>query len=456
MISLPRHNAAAVRGRPVTHPRVRAVDGLVNSASLSSVGPALPTDHRAADPAQRTTEPMGAAFAVFCVYVFFLFARPQDLVPALEVLSPTISLMMLTLLISVRLWGPETSPFRSRIAKLYLLFFAVMVAGVPFSLHRGLSSKFLFYGYLPDVCFFLLFLLHVNTVARLKRVFAVLMMALLVFSAFGLRHGQFSEGRYEIAGSMHDSNDVAFVVLSLLAFSMGVLFGSFSKFLKLSALVAITSGVLLTLYTGSRGGLVGTATFLSLFLVLPVNRISRATRILIVAAVGVAIFLNADKLNFERFETLKDLDSDYNMTAEDGRFMIWQKGLEILAQRPLTGVGVTRFGEAIGTMRMEQNRTPEWQAAHNSYLQVFAETGVIGGTLFLALIFSTLRTFFSLARQRIPLSKVGIMPGILLVGFAVQVQTATFLSQGYSTFFPLMFATAVSVGRLAARETARR
>jgi O-antigen ligase len=329
-----------------------------------------------------------------------------------------------------------------------------MLAGVPFSLHRGLSFKFLFYGYLPDVCFFLLFVLHVNTVTKMKRVFAVLMIALFVFSALGLRHGEFSEGRYEIAGSMHDPNDVAFVVLSLLAFSFGVLFGSFSKLLRICALMAVTSGVLLTLYTGSRGGLVGTATFLSLFLVLPVNRISRVTRILIVAAVGVAIFLNADKLNFERFETLKDLDSDYNMTAEDGRFMIWQKGLDILAQRPLTGVGVTRFGEAIGTMRMEQNRTPEWQAAHNSYVQVFAETGVIGGTLFLVLILSTLRTFFRLARQRIPVSTMGVMPGILLVGFAVQLEMASFLSQGYSTFFPLMFATAVSVGRLAARQTA--
>lgn len=69
-----------------------------------------------------------------------------------------------------------------------------------------------------------------------------------------------------------------------------------------------------------------------------------------------------------------------------GRLHFWQKTLQMIADYPLTGVGLNAFGVAYprydtwnGYYRLEQ--------AHNDYLQVLAEAGVIGLLLVAAFIF---------------------------------------------------------------------
>lgn len=73
-----------------------------------------------------------------------------------------------------------------------------------------------------------------------------------------------------------------------------------------------------------------------------------------------------------------------------GRLHFWQTTLQIIRDYPLTGVGLNAFGAAYtrydtwnGTYRVEQ--------AHNEYLQILAETGIVGLVLTAAFIYFLFR-----------------------------------------------------------------
>src|SRR5690606_20151216 len=108
-------------------------------------------------------------------------------------------------------------------------------------------------GYLVNMVFFAMFLLHVNTWARFRRMLLVILAGALMFAYFETTLGDFRGGRYHRLGSMmYDPNDVAFVVISFLPYVLGVVLGIFGGLTKGVAGVGVLSLILLNLYTGSR------------------------------------------------------------------------------------------------------------------------------------------------------------------------------------------------------------
>jgi O-antigen ligase len=342
--------------------------------------------------------------------------------------------------------------FRAKETRLYLFFYCALIAGIPFGVYRPGAFDAVITRYIVNVAFFLLFVVHVDSIAKLKRIALVLVFSVFIFTVFGLRGGNFVEGRYSTGSQIYDPNDVAFVEVSLLGFTLWVLTGSFGRVAKVVALLSVMFGVLLTLYTASRGGLLGLLTFLVLFLALRTSRVSAFFKASVVAALLVGAALNSDKINLDRYLTLTSIEDDYNF-QEGGRVDIWKRGWRIFLSAPITGVGVSGFGKAIGDQRAE-DKTPSarWQTAHNTYLLVLTETGILGSLPFLLLIATSLRTFNRLRRSRTSFQDedFAALPGFLLVGLGAQLVSATFLSQTYSAFFTLAFALSAVLNRMAA------
>jgi O-antigen ligase len=253
---------------------------------------------------------------------------------------------------------------------------------------------------------------------------------------------------------MFDPNDIAFIEVSLMSLALAVVVGGYRIVLKALALAALLMSVLLALYSASRGGAIALAAWLLLFLGLPIVKISGLRKVAVIGVAAVLVSANADKINIERLSTLMNLQDDYNMSAEGGRTDIWKRGLGELRQRPLTGVGVACFGEAVGLARERDGELGRRQTAHNSYVQVATETGVIGGLLFLLLIGTCLFNFNRLRKKRnntIP--ELAGHSALFLVGFVALSTAAFFLSQGYSVFFILYFALSGCL-RIIVRDTA--
>jgi len=396
----------------------------------------------------------GTPFLLFCLYTFILIARPQDFIP---LLAPLRLALVFTVLISfvtlMQKRENNSNIFRQRESKLYFLLFGIMCAGMPFSIYRKASFDFVILGYVVNMVFFTLCLLHVNTPEKFKRFVAVLMFSGLFFSIFGLFHGRFEEGvgRFSTGGDVFDPNDVAYIGISLFPFSMSVLLGSYRIPKKVIALSGLLSCVLLTLYTGSRGGFVGLMILVLLFLFLPIPRVKKSYKVLVIILFIAVAIINIAKINMERYKTLEDLSQDYNLTDEFGRKQIWKRGLQIFFENPITGVGVQGFNEAIGRMREREDLPSQrWQTAHNSYLQIMVETGIFGITVFIFLIGKCVKTFnqFRKRREASVEKDFSTISGILLIGFIAGLFTAFLLSQAYSMIFTLYFAISATLNNI--------
>jgi O-antigen ligase len=389
---------------------------------------------------------------VFCVYTFILIGRPQDYVPALTSVRLAMVFTVITAVLTLLRGSIAKDVFRAKETRLYLLFYCALIAGIPFGVYRPGAFDVVITRYIVNVAFFLLFLVHVDSIAKLKRVALVLVFSVFVFTVFGLRGGNFVAGRYSTGSQIYDPNDVAFVEVSLLGFALWVLTGSFGLVAKVVAFLSVMFGVLLTLYTASRGGLLGLLTFLVLFLVLRTSKVSAFFKAFVVAALLVGATVNSDKINLDRYLTLTTLEDDYNF-QEGGRVDIWNRGWRIFLGTPITGVGVAGFAKAIGDQRAEDKMpSARWQTAHSSYILVLTETGLLGTLPFLFLILRSLATFNRLRRASAGLAEkdFAALPGFLLVGFVAQLVSAAFLSQTYSTFFTLSFALSAVLNRIAA------
>ena len=74
-----------------------------------------------------------------------------------------------------------------------------------------------------------------------------------------------------------------------------------------------------------------------------------------------------------------------------GRINAWKAGLNMFASRPLCGVGAGVFEVAYGKEYKPEGTPAKWMAPHSSYVQVLAETGLMGFVCFVALYYITFR-----------------------------------------------------------------
>lgn len=185
------------------------------------------------------------------------------------------------------------------------------------------------------------------------------------------------DGRYTAAGL--DPNDLA-VTLAVgvpFAWHLNVHSGELRWLNRLYIPAAVVS----VLLTASRSGLI-TLGIASLFVIVSLPRFSRKTTISLVAVVGLSALVVAvlwNEISIRRLSTIIE-----QLTARDlnGRVEIWQRGVDAFLERPLTGVGAGGFGAAVGAMRSKE------LAAHNTFLGILVEHGMIGFVLFGAAVIS--------------------------------------------------------------------
>ena len=152
-----------------------------------------------------------------------------------------------------------------------------------------------------------------------------------------------------------------------------------------------------------------------------------------------------------RFLSVTDYENDYNITSETGRIAIWKIGVNLTLSNPITGVGVKCFPMAIGYYRSDTGLIPRWQRAHNSYLQVSSELGLIGFFVFISIIISCIKNFSYFSKKEISLTKsdeIKTIGGLVLIGFIGSLIPAFFLSQAYSILFTLYFAFSAAMRKL--------
>lgn len=99
------------------------------------------------------------------------------------------------------------------------------------------------------------------------------------------------------------------------------------------------------------------------------------------------------------------------------RIKVWTKVIEIWKERPITGWGVGSFRTLFWERAPEFRTDGHWAQAHNEYLQVLFEEGIIGLGIILGLIFTTMLSFVRKQRGLIPLTCLVIASFISIFSF---------------------------------------
>jgi O-antigen ligase len=158
--------------------------------------------------------------------------------------------------------------------------------------------------------------------------------------------------------------------------------------------------------TGSRGGFVGLVAFgLALLVMLKTVPVAKRLMFLVVTSIGLAIA--APPGYWEQMKTVLTPTQDYNWTSPTGRKEVFKRGIGYWGRNPVTGIGIDNFARAEGTISdraIAQALDPslagiKWSVAHNSFLEVLAEMGLIGFFYFSMLVFGGIFALNKLRRS---------------------------------------------------------
>ncbi len=226
--------------------------------------------------------------------------------------------------------------------------------------------------------------------------------------------------RIRSVGIFNDPNDLALSMVSVIPFMIVTVVNPASGWMARGlALITLAPMLYAYYFTNSRGGIVGLATCMA---VIGWRRYgSKIGPFLIVASLAGIVALGPSRL----------AEMDTEEDSAQGRIQAWGEGLNMLQSRPLVGIGYGRF--------TEYNEL----VAHNSFVQILAELGLIGGVAFNGMVF----WYFMAIRRLRTLPKVDRPPfrawqtGFLAMGAAFFV-SACFLSRQYN---PVLY-TVIALG----------
>ena len=203
--------------------------------------------------------------------------------------------------------------------------------------------------------------------------------------------------------------------------------------------VSLSLLLLCNLLTFSRGGylgIVGGLVFLTVFFW---RKISLKTKIFFaISCIFLGLLLIIPNPISGRYASIFNLQEGSNK----GRIEIWQKTLEIIGANPWLGVG-------IGNYPLEMKPTASYREpyyAHNTYLDVAVETGIVNALVWIGL--SGFSWWAFVKRSRKNLLFLGPALGIVLFAIHSLVETAI-----YSPTVLALFLIMLSFGNIKADES---
>lgn len=111
--------------------------------------------------------------------------------------------------------------------------------------------------------------------------------------------------------------------------------------------------------------------------------------------------------------------------GKQDRLAMWQSAFRMIGDRPVLGQGVNTFMANYLEYWVGGERSPRY--AHNCYLQMGAETGLVGLWVFLSFLWSVVGLWWSAVRQRLDGSTGVLLLGLMagLVAFLIQAAVDT-------------------------------
>lgn len=177
------------------------------------------------------------------------------------------------------------------------------------------------------------------------------------------------------------------IVINFISEKMGIVYPLiFAFILQIIALI----------YSKSRMGLLGIFTsFVISFILIIMKGRSRVSYLYIIILFLLPIFylIGIDPI-VERFTYSKDIQD-----ISEGRFLVWMASFKIFSDFPIFGSGLGTFSSILPSYQ-PLDIEYRFDHAHNDYLQLLVETGIIGAIIFLLFMLLFFRNVILVWKER--------------------------------------------------------
>jgi len=346
----------------------------------------------------------------------------------------------------------------SRSIKMIIFLYAVACISSVFSVSLRGSAQFTLLYFPKVIILFFMIVIAVDTMEDIRRLLWGYVMMVLILSLPTVIIG--GAGRLAAMDITYDPNDIAllYVVSLPIVFYFACEHSGYRKFFLFFTLLVLVYAIVLS---GSRGGFLG-LTVVILWMLHKSRRRNIFYKAALLLLFGTVFLVFAPERYKERIETLFSEQVDYNITDKYGRLEIWKRSAKLIVKNPVLGTGPGTFGIASGFEYAKEVGGAVWRkTAHNSFILVGVEMGLIGGCIFTLLFITALREMGAIQRESkgnpsmakyVWLSK-GVQASVL--GFMV---CGFFLSQAYSSIAYFLVALSAAYrkvvsGSMTARES---
>ena len=422
---------ADLRAPAMAAPAQRRLGGR-GSRILAGAVPAAPL-------ATPTTGYWPLAWAAGIFLVAALMVRVIELVPKLAVIRPAI---LSTAVLGILFWSRTSvsvirSALHDRQVRLLAAYAAWGAFTTPFALYRSAAFKAL-YGF-PFALFLTVALLLIAPTSRnLSRLLGGYLGSVALYCLIIAVRGLDLGNNRLTTGGMYDPNDLAGMIAMTIPFGLHYTLRTRGALRRGAAALATVVLLVVIAKTASRGGLLALVAGLLVFAA--GQRWTRTVWLAPVILVLSVVFWSLAPATFRaRAASILSYQEDYNMTSEVGRVEIWKRGIGYVHDHPLTGVGMDNFAEAEGRTFAQRGFVGKWFTAHNAYIQAFAELGVLGGCLFISMLWLAAKRALPFWRPAAAARHGVAHNPAIFASFAAFATSAFFLSHAYAfLFFGLM------------------
>lgn len=372
------------------------------------------------------------AFWMICAYLFFEYVRPQSIYPVIDFL-PWTQLTVIGALLGC--FADRTVRWvSSSVNVLLIVFLIIILLSSVFAYFPSISYAKLESYYLWVIIYFLI----INIVNTRKRFFIFLCVFLLASFKISLslaitwakRGFSFTDwGLSGPPGFFQNSGELAIQMLVFWpiawAFAHSVKPYVSKNWYWLLMLMPITA-IMVILGASSRGGQ------LALVVQLVVMNYRTVFKPKVLISCGVAFFLLWTFLPEAQKERFQSMGED---KTSQQRILYWENGLEMIKEHPLLGVGYFNFAPYFGRYYPGDVLLRRAELPHNIIIQVGTDTGVIGLSIFIALLVIAFRKAQRFRGKGCESSqkRIGSCANLSLIGFIVAGQFVTV------TYYPFLW-----------------
>jgi O-antigen ligase len=419
------------------------MSGKMIEAGATFSGPIPPPPRRNAG-----QKPLFGAYAAVALFMFFYFARPEDVILSLGRIPFARISLFLALLAVVLSIKNIRKRFPKELCFLVLLNAQLFLSAALSPVWRG-GALTVVLEFAKILIVVPIVVMTVNTMTRLRVMISIQAFSITMVVVIGILKGYSTGGRLtgSLAGNYSDPNDLAFMIAMAIPLALVLLLSYRNWIAKIVWMISVLVMIYALLRTGSRGGFLTLVVAVTVFLWQFAIRGHRRYFLALVPLGAFILWQSSSGLLAGRlrgtFDPKQDIAAAYD-SARTRQELFW-RSVNITEQHPFFGVGPGNFDIVSG----------QWHTTHNSLTLMSSEGGLPALILYVLILWCGFKNLIAAKRLAGGQTQASLIARMLVISLWSYAAGSLFLSVAYEFFPYIMVAYTTALLSMVRRSAAQ-